>query len=130
MPSSSSSSFLKKRRSSSSTLGKATTPLPLGLLLALQLLQYPTDAYSYGWNFKEKPKQCGTVTIDITGSGGQPPYRALVIPTGPNPLSGNEVRTLMDVPFDANATSLSFQLKYPAHAGLVVVVSSISRSLL
>ncbi|KAH6918204.1 hypothetical protein BKA70DRAFT_10907 [Coprinopsis sp. MPI-PUGE-AT-0042] len=106
-----------RRRSS------ASTTLPLGLVLALQLLQYPTDAYSYGWNFKEKPKQCGTVTIDITGSGGQPPYRALVIPTGPNPLAGNEVRTLMDVGFDANATSLSFKLKYPAHAGLVVVVS-------
>lgn len=108
-----------------STLAKFQ-PLPLGLVLALQLLHYPTQSVSYSWKFKETPKQCGTVTIDITGNDGRPPYRALVVPDGPNPLSGNEVRTIMDIPFDANATSVSFKLKYPANGRLVTVISDAS----
>jgi len=58
------------------------------------------------------------------GSGGVPPYRLLVLPSGPTPLSsGVEVRKILDVPFPDSSTTLSFQLNYPANSQFVAVVS-------
>ena len=58
------------------------------------------------------------------GSGGVPPYRLLVLPNGPTPLSsGVEVRRILDVPFPEGSRTVSFKLKYPAFSQLVAVVS-------
>jgi hypothetical protein len=83
-----------------------------------------TSAAAYSWYFKDPPKQCTDVVIDISGSDGKPPYRVLIIPYGPSPLANNvEARTILDIPFDASSTSLSFKLKYPENSQFVAVVS-------
>jgi hypothetical protein len=67
------------------------------------------------------------LTIAISGSDGLPPYRALIIPSGPSPLQNNiEVRRIVDVPFEGNSTSVSFKLDYPANSQFVAVVSGFS----
>lgn len=48
----------------------------------------------------------------------------LIIPFGPSPLPNNvEARTILDMPFEGNSNTISFQLKYPANSQLVAVVS-------
>jgi len=109
--------------SSSSSLRRLHLPASASLALIAALIQYPTAAHAYSWNYKNSPSQCGDTTIEITGTDGVPPYRALIIPYGPSPLTNREVRMIMDVPFDEGATSVSFKLKYPSHSQLVAVVS-------
>ncbi|KIY47393.1 hypothetical protein FISHEDRAFT_74693 [Fistulina hepatica ATCC 64428] len=82
----------------------------------------PAPSRSYSWKFTSSPQQCSNLTIDITGSGGSPPYHVLVIPFGASPLSdGIEVRRIVEEVF--NDSSVSFQLKYPESSQLVAVVS-------
>lgn len=99
-----------------------TSSLPILLLLTLSSLSTLSAAYT--WNFATPPQQCSNLTVSLVGSGGVPPYRLLVLPSGPSPLSsGIEVRTILDVPFPDDSTTVSFQLKYPANSQLVAVVS-------
>ena len=93
----------------------------LPILLALSSLSTLSAAYT--WNFNSPPQQCSNLTVSLVGSG-VPPYRILVLPSGPTPLSsGIEVRRILDVPFPDGSTTVSFQLKYPANSQLVAVVS-------
>ncbi|KAK7034556.1 hypothetical protein VNI00_012403 [Paramarasmius palmivorus] len=89
------------------------------------LLDLPILSLAYSWNFKENPKQCSDLTIEITGSDGKPPYRVLIIPFGSTPLANNiEARRIMEQAFPSDtATSVTFQLKYPANSQFVAVVS-------
>lgn len=99
-----------------------SSPTPLAAVLSL--LAFPALSAAYSWNFKANPQQCSNLTISIAGSDGQPPYRVLIIPFGPTPLANNvEARTILDVPFEGNSNTISFQLKYPANSQLVAVVS-------
>ena len=110
-PSSPSSSF-------SPTYMASTLPI----LLTLSSLSTLSAAYT--WKFASPPQQCSNLTVSLSGSGGVPPYRLLVLPNGPTPLSsGVEVRKILDVPFPDGASSVSFKLKYPAFSQLVAVVS-------
>ena len=94
----------------------------LPFLLTLSSLSTLSTAYT--WNFATPPQQCSNLTVSLVGSGGVPPYRLLVLPSGPTPLSsGVEVRRILDVPFPDGSTSVSFQLNYPANSQLVAVVS-------
>jgi hypothetical protein len=93
----------------------------LALLLTFSL---STLSAAYSWNFATPPQQCSNLTVSLVGSGGVPPYRILVLPYGPTPLSsGVEVRTILDVAFPNGSTTVSFPLKYPANSQLVAVVS-------
>ena len=56
------------------------------------------------------------------GSDGVPPYRILVVPSGPSPFS-TEVRSVIDHPFDGNSTTASFAINYPVNSQFVAVVS-------
>ncbi|KAJ7598732.1 hypothetical protein C8J56DRAFT_172712 [Mycena floridula] len=94
-------------------------------LLFLPLLQLPLFSLAYTWTFKSAPQQCSTLTIDITG-GGTPPFRLLLIPSGPTPFSNNtEVRRIVDQQF--NETSVSLQLKFPTNSQFVAVVSDATK---
>jgi len=94
------------------------------LLLVLEL---PALSNAYSWQFKSTPQQCTNVSIEITGSGGQPPYRILVVPVAASPFAnGTEVRRIFEVPFDGDSTSVSFKLEYPANSQFVAVVSFFS----
>lgn len=94
--------------------------------LSLVLLKQSLHSAAYTWAFQSAPQQCSNLTIQISGSDGNPPYRALIIPFGPTPFAnGTEVRKILDVPFNSNSNSVSFQLDYPANSQLVAVVCKI-----
>ena len=94
----------------------------LPILLTLSSLSTLSAAYT--WKFASPPQQCSNLTVSLWGSGGVPPFRLLVLPNGPTPLSsGVEVRKIVDVPFPDGARSVSFKLRYPAFSQLVAVVS-------
>jgi hypothetical protein len=90
----------------------------------LTLLAFPTLSAAYSWKFEATPQQCSNLTISISGDGGKPPYRVLILPFGPTPLANNvEARKIADQPFMGNSTSVTFKLNYPANSQLVAVVS-------
>jgi hypothetical protein len=89
------------------------------------LLLFPLLVNAYTWQFTSQPRQCQNVSLSIQGSGGQPPYSVLIIPTGPSPLPNNtEVRSVLDIPFSGTSTTLSFNLNYPENSSFVAVVRS------
>ncbi|KAM6503585.1 hypothetical protein JOM56_000528 [Amanita muscaria] len=93
-------------------------------LVLLQLISLPTFSSAYSWVFNSAPQQCSNVSISITGSDGQPPYRVLVIPFGPTPLPNNtEVRKIIDHSFTGDSTSTTFPINFPANSQFVAVVS-------
>ncbi|KAH7925072.1 hypothetical protein BV22DRAFT_1011908 [Leucogyrophana mollusca] len=95
--------------------------LEYALYLALSSSLPLASAYSF--TFTSQPQQCGTLSLDIQGSGS-PPYSVLVIPYGPTTLPNNiEARTIVNQPFSGDSTSVSFQLKYPTNSQFVAVVS-------
>ncbi|KAM6490685.1 hypothetical protein JOM56_014028, partial [Amanita muscaria] len=84
----------------------------------------PTLSAAFSWHLTTTPTQCSNLSISIVGSDGQPPYRVLVIPTGPTPLANNiDVRPIIDQAFDGNSTSASFPINYPANSRFIAVVS-------
>ncbi|KAF8493416.1 hypothetical protein F5888DRAFT_820424 [Russula emetica] len=88
------------------------------------ILSFPLLVNAYTWQFTSQPRQCQTVSLSIQGSGGQPPYSLLIIPTGPSPLPNNtEVRSILNIPFSGTSTTLSFNLNYPENSSFVAVVS-------
>jgi hypothetical protein len=96
-------------------------PIPCQALVSLALFPLIVSAFSFTIN--NTPQQCQNLSISVTGSG-QPPYSALILPFGPTPLPNNtEVRRILDIPFNGDSTSLSFQLTYPENSQFVVVVS-------
>ena len=87
------------------------------------ILLFPLLIHAYTWQFTSPPSQCSTVTLSIQGSGGQPPYSLLIVPTGPPPLPNNvEVRSIQTIPFSGTSTTLSFNLNYPENSSFVAVV--------
>jgi len=106
-----------------STITSTTRSTALRLALALYLSSSAHTASAYSWYFESPPKQCSDVTIKITGADGRPPYRILIIPSGPSPLVNNtEVRRILDLPFPDNSDSLTFRLNYPENSQFVAVV--------
>jgi hypothetical protein len=98
----------------------------LSLLLACALsLTTALAAAGYSWDFAAVPAQCGALVLNITGDGGAPPFRALVIPYGSSPFAQVEVRQLFEVTFN-DGKLLSVPLNYPAGSQFVVTVRFLS----
>lgn len=90
-------------------------------LLALAFC--PSFSTGYSWHLNTPPTQCSNLSITVTGSDGVPPYRVLIVPFGPSPLSSNiEIRSIIDQPFDGNSTTVEFPVNYPAHSYFIAVV--------
>ncbi|KAF8519491.1 hypothetical protein BU17DRAFT_89882 [Hysterangium stoloniferum] len=90
--------------------------MTLTLIALTGLLLLPTSN-AFTFNFTSPPAQC-TNTI-AQWSGGQAPFRLLLIPTGRlNP----EVRVIVDFAI-ANGTSFTFPLTYPENSTFVAVMS-------
>src|SRR5216684_457019 len=86
---------------------------------------FPLLANAYTWQFTSQPRQCQDLSLSIDGSGGQPPYSLVIIPSGASPLPKNtEVRTILNMPFSGTSTTLSFKLNYPESSSFVAVVRS------
>ena len=83
---------------------------PQLIFLLFLLLQNVLGGPS-NWTYPVAPRQCSNLTITVTGDIFFP-LKALIVPIGPSPLN-YEVRKVMEVPFGANATSVSFLLPYP-----------------
>ncbi|KAG6856125.1 hypothetical protein H0H87_007280 [Tephrocybe sp. NHM501043] len=93
----------------------------------LALLALPSFTTAYTWKFDSPPQQCSNLTVSVSGSDGKPPYRILILPSGPSPLKDNiEARTIVDQPFPEGASSVSFKLNYPANSQFVAIVSDAS----
>ncbi len=94
------------------------------LLLCLCLSILPSFSFAYSFDFTNTPKQCGNLSLSVTGPGGQPPYSILLIPYGPSTLPNNiEARRITQQNFSGTDTTLSFQLKFPSNTQFVAVVS-------
>ena len=93
------------------------------------ILLFPLLVNAYTWQFTSPPLQCKNVTLSVQGSGGQPPYSLMIIPTGASPLPNTEVRALQNIPFPGTSTTLSFNLNYPETSTFVAVVRSYFLSL-
>ncbi|KAF8493435.1 hypothetical protein F5888DRAFT_1617817 [Russula emetica] len=91
------------------------------------ILLFPLLVNAYTWQFTSQPYQCQNVSLSIQGSGGQPPYSLLIIPSGPppaSPLPNNiDFRPILNIPFSGTSTTLSFNLNYPENSSFVAVVS-------
>jgi hypothetical protein len=86
---------------------------------------FPLLINAYTWQFTSQPRQCQNLSLSVQGSGGQPPYNLVIIPTGPSPLPNNtEVRSILNIPFSGTSTTLSFKLNYPENSSFVAVVRS------
>lgn len=91
-------------------------------LRVLSLSLFLPFVAGYSFSLGNTPEQCQNLFINITGSGGQPPYRALIIPVGASPIA-NEVRRILDISFNGSSDSVSFKLPFPTESGFVTVVS-------
>ena len=101
------------------------SPLPLGRVLPAVVLVAELASFvaAYSFNIVSTPRQCESLTVQITGSGGQAPYSLLIIPFGPSPLpNAIEARRITNVPFNTS-TSVDFQLRFPENSQFVAVVS-------
>lgn len=97
------------------------------VLLGLSITSHLSFASAFSFSISNTPQQCQNLTLAITGSGGTPPYSAVVIPYGATTLPNNtEVRKILDEPFIGDTTTASFQLKYPENSQFVIVVSYFS----
>ncbi|KAF8262165.1 hypothetical protein EI94DRAFT_1744263 [Lactarius quietus] len=83
---------------------------------------------AFTWQLTSQPSQCQNLSVAVNGSG-QPPYSFLLIPNDKSPLpNGIEVRTVQNIPFPGNSTSLTFNLNYPENSSFVAVVTDSSGS--
>ncbi|KAF9524377.1 hypothetical protein CPB83DRAFT_861473 [Crepidotus variabilis] len=90
------------------------------LLLAIS----KTSAYT--WSFQQTPQQCSNLTVSISGKGGQPPYRILIVPAGTWGNPQDDPRRNLEHVFNGNDQKATFELKYPAGSQFVAVVSDAS----
>ncbi|KAJ7158356.1 hypothetical protein C8R43DRAFT_364689 [Mycena crocata] len=92
------------------------------VLLALSTPLLSSAAADYSWSFKSTPTQCTNLSVSV--SGGTPPYKILIVPSGISPLPNNlEARKIQDESFPGNSADVSFKLNYPANSQFVAVVS-------
>ncbi|THU87554.1 hypothetical protein K435DRAFT_867164 [Dendrothele bispora CBS 962.96] len=92
-------------------------------LSAAVVLSLPDFINAYTWQWESVPQQCGNISISV--SGGNPPYRVMIIPADSTPFSnGTEVRRILDEQF--SSSTINFKLTYPANSNFVTVVSDSS----
>ena len=112
---------LGERRTALQNLSR-TMMIPYSLTV---ILLFPILINAYTWQFTSQPRQCQNVSLSVQGSGGQPPYSLVIIPTGASPLPNNpEVRSILTIPFSGTRTTSSFKHNYPQDSSFVAVVRS------
>ena len=75
---------------------------------------------AFTFTFSNKPTQCSSLTVNMIG--GTAPYRLNLIPAGPLPGGGPEIRTIVDVAFSDKTFNLD-ALKFPADSQFIAMVS-------
>ena len=112
-----------RQKSSSSTTTTTATMAIHDVVWLVAVVIAPSLVSAFSFNINSAPQQCSNISLSITGSGGSPPYSALVIPFGSSPLANNvEVRKIVENNF--TGTSTSFAINYPTDSQYVLVVCS------
>ncbi len=75
---------------------------------------------AFSFTFASDPTQCSSLTVNV--KGGTAPYRLNLIPAGPLPRGGTEVRTIVDEAFSDKTFKLD-ALKFPADSQFIAMVS-------
>ena len=71
-------------------------------------------------------RQCNWMNIQVSGGDARTPYRALIVPLSPLPLSNAAGRTY-EVPFDGPLYySIDGYIRYPVGTEVLTLVSAIS----
>ena len=104
------------------------TLLTLGLSLSFRILDLPSiQAFEV---ITSDAKQCNWMNIRVSGEDAITPYRALMVPLGPLPLS-NVASRIYEVPFSGpNYYSVDGYIRYPVGTEVLPLVSVISIALL
>jgi hypothetical protein len=92
--------------------------LAIMLWRALLLLPLISGIDAFSFSFSNKPTQCSNLTVTV--NGGTPPYRLLMVPSGP--LPGIEIRTIIDQQFNSSSFTLP-PLAFPGESNFTAVMS-------
>lgn len=75
---------------------------------------------AFSFTFSSDPTQCSSLIVNV--KGGTAPYRLNLIPAGPLPRGGPEIRTIVDEAFSDKTFKLD-ALKFPADSQFMAMVS-------
>jgi hypothetical protein len=99
-------------------------PHAIWLLVGATLASSLPGAHAYSWNLRGDARQCANSTVVLNGSGGNPPYKLLMIPFGSTPLKVEARRIVEQTFITGDQTSGEINVGYPANSQFVAVVSS------
>jgi len=85
----------------------------------LLLLPLITSIDAFSFSFSNKPTQCANLTITV--DGGTPPYRLLMVPSGPL-VGRQEIRTIVDQQFSGSSFTIP-PLAFPGESNFTAVMS-------
>ena len=92
----------------------------LVMIILFQLIWSLAVVSAFSFTFSSDPTQCSSLTVNV--KGGTAPYRLNLIPSGPLPRGGPEVRTIVDEAFSDTTFKLD-ALKFPADSQFIAMVS-------
>ena len=75
---------------------------------------------AFNFTFSSDPTQCSPLTVTV--NGGTPPYRLNLVPSGPMPGGGDDIRKIVDEQFSDKTFTLD-ALKFPASSEFFAMVS-------
>jgi len=100
--------------------------LTLGLTLSFCILDLLSVQAFNGTVAPSSARQCNWINIRVSGEDARPPYRALIVPLGPLPLS-NAGSRIYEVPFDGPLYySVDAYVRYPVGTEVLPLVSVVS----
>jgi hypothetical protein len=85
-----------------------------------QVILSSAVAFAFSFTFSSNPTQCSSLAVTV--DGGTAPYRLNLIPAGPIPGGGTEIRTIVDEVFSDKTFKLD-ALRLPARSQFVAMVS-------
>lgn len=85
---------------------------------AALLLAAASRVDGFSFSFSTKPTQCGSTTVTV--DGGTPPYRLVMVPSGPL-VNRPEIRTIVDQQFSSTSFTLS-PLAFPGGSNFTAVM--------
>ena len=99
---------------------RAVSASRLATTILFQVIWSLVVVSAFSFTFSNNPTQCSSLTVNV--NGGTAPYRLNLIPAGPLPRGGPEIRTIVDVAFSDKTFNLD-ALKFPADSQFIAMVS-------
>ena len=92
----------------------------LATTVLFQIIYSSAVVSAFSFTFSSDPTQCSPLTVTV--NGGTAPYRLNLVPAGPIPGGGAEIRSIVDEQFSDKTFTLN-ALKLPANSAFVAMVS-------